>query len=81
MTVAIIQIMLSVVKQSVVWLPGKEPTPDLLHYSWILYSIQLVLIELLVAHKIFLKLTTCKCHGIQNDETQHNDTQHNNTQC
>jgi hypothetical protein len=58
MSVEIIQIMLIVVKQSVIWLPGKEPTPDLLHYSCILYSIQLVLIELLVASKMFLKLTT-----------------------
>jgi hypothetical protein len=57
MSVAILQIMLSVVKQSVIWQPGKEPTPELLHYSCILYSIQLILIELFVAHKMFLKLS------------------------
>jgi hypothetical protein len=74
MSVTIMKIMLSVVKQSVVWLPGKEPPPELLHYSCILYSIQLVLIELLAASKMFLKLTTGKCHDIQNDENQHNNT-------
>jgi len=66
--------MLSVVKQIVVWQPGKEPTPELLHFSCILYSIQHILIELLVMHKTFMKLTTGRCHNIQNDETQHNDT-------
>jgi hypothetical protein len=81
MSVTAMQIILSVVKQSDIWIPGKEPTLELLHYSCILYSIQLVLIELLVAHKMFLKLTTGRCHDIQNDETQHNDTQHNDTRC
>ncbi len=79
LSVTIMPIMLSVVKQSVIWIPGKEPTSELLHYSCILYSIQLILIELLVARKMFLKLTTGRCHDIQNDETQQNDTQHNNT--